>query len=368
MSGKKEKQVKFAAEKNEKELLTDDDKTKIKNNQNNDHTYLQQQIQSSNNLKTNIFVFTVAILLGMLIQQGYIHLNQSSSSKMNTYDSNFETVANKVEKTETNIDLNQLFKEMSENLKREILETLKNNQEPKAEDTTVKQETEKKEPAIVEPENKQQVIVEPENKVPQNKNPVKIDEKIVSKDDEDVIINDDVEVPLKKEINTEKKTIIDFKLQEDENLVTFGQSNEPIILDTTNMKFKIKNSENDEEEKRRKDEEKRRKDEEEGLRREKEERLKREKAQEAEMKKQKQKEEERERKRREEMEEKERRVLEDKERSLKLKQEQEKLKNQKSKKEKEPTQSEIPDEIKNFKSKKISQIKPKKMWIPIPNR
>jgi len=34
---------------------------------------------------------------------------------------------------------------------------------------------------------------------------------------------------------------------------------------------------------------------------------------------------------------------------------------------KENREDQLPDEVKNFKSKKISEIKPKKMWIPIPN-
>jgi hypothetical protein len=37
-------------------------------------------------------------------------------------------------------------------------------------------------------------------------------------------------------------------------------------------------------------------------------------------------------------------------------------------KQSESNQDQIPPEVKNFKSSKISKIKPKKMWIPIPNR
>jgi prolyl 4-hydroxylase len=51
----------------------------------------------------------------------------------------------------------------------------------------------------------------------------------------------------------------------------------------------------------------------------------------------------------------------------KIPQERGKAVQEKAKKSETTSAEQIPDEVKNFKAEKISQIKPKKMWIPIPN-
>lgn len=271
-----------------KENKNDRTQKKEPNQAANETGYVPRQ-QNSQYL-VNLLMFIIAVLSGMLIQQ-YI-MSNNKAQEFTTSNSqppflNQEIVAPKPK--EPLVDMEAIYKEMAERLKKEIQdeENRKNSQKE----------------STLRDEKKTRV--------------------------QDDIIN---------EKQDSKRVVIDDKMVEDDKSGIKIDPKGPAEFESNGIKFKV-NTKNEAKEKEAETE--RRLKEEEDLKK-KEEAARKRKA------------DERERKKKEEEE------------ARQLKKENEKK--AQNNKAAVDNVADIPDEIKNFPTKKISQIKTKKMWIPIPNR
>jgi hypothetical protein len=332
------------------------DNTHVTNNPQTVHAVSYQP--STSPLVINFIIFLLALIIGMLLQNSNLILTRNDDSKsISSAPSSSGLVDNGPRLTEEQIkaierfieaqsrppphmeDLESWYRRMSDNIKQEMMRLESVVEE------SVKRNVERHHHLLEE----KRIAREKESHMRKHKQDETIDEENIKKPNV-------------------KKVVIDSDRIDDETATQIKLDNQKkhVVIDPTTKNLRVEKVNDEINEKQ------------EINRKEKELNIAKKKKEQDDIRKR--KEEQANEKRRREADEREREEIRKKEleerKAREAKREQEKQQREKKVKEEprkaatvvEDQKSKMPDEVKNFPSRKISQIKPKKMWIPIPNR